>query len=336
VTIDEVQLAPALLRAIKVSVDNDRRAGCFVLTGSANLLLLPKPSESLAGRMEVLHLQPFCEAEKERQPGGFLGAFLRGEIAPAIAGGNELPIAGIAARMVAGGYPGPFGRTPAGAANYLTSTIARDISQIARVRDAREISRLLELLSHRTAALLNVSNLGGDLGHDRKTVEHYLAILERLFLLRTLPAWHRSGANRLIKASKTHLIDTGLAATQAGLHEQDWNLRRDRFGCLLESFVLQQLVAQAGWTDPDLRFWHYRDKDQVEVDVVITRGEETWGVEVKASATTVSSDARELRRFAELAGQHFRGGALFYSGSSTLPTSDPRILAIPLSRLWDM
>ena len=151
-----------------------------------------------------------------------------------------------------------------------------------------------------------------------------------------MPAWHRSGANRLIKASKTHLIDTGLAATLAGLREQDWNLRRDRFGCLLESFVLQQLVAQAGWTDPDLRFWHYRDKDQVEVDVVITRGEETWGVEVKASATTASSDARGLRRFAELAGPRFRGGALFYSGSSTLPTSDPRILAIPLSRLWDM
>ena len=340
VTIDEVQLAPALLRAIKVSVDNDRRAGRFLLTGSANLLLLPKLSESLAGRMEVLHLQPFCEAEKERQPGGFLGAFLRGEIAPAILGGDEVPITGIAARMVAGGYPEPFGRTPAGAArwhrNYLTSIIARDISQIARVRDAREVSRLLELLSHRTAALLNVSGLGGDLGHDRKTVEHYLAILERLFLLRTLPAWHRSGANRLIKASKTHLIDTGLAATLAGLREQDWNLRRDRFGCLLESFVLQQLVAQAGWTDPDLRFWHYRDKDQVEVDVVITRGEETWGVEVKASATTASSDARGLRRFAELAGPRFRGGALFYSGSSTLPTSDPRILAIPLSRLWDM
>jgi uncharacterized protein len=126
-----------------------------------------------------------------------------------------------------------------------------------------------------------------------------------------------------------------LAATLGGLQAADWNTRRDRFGHLLESFVIQQLVAQAGWTDPDLRFWHYRDKDQVEVDLVITRGRQTWGVEVKASASVSPADGHGLRRLADQCGKDFQGGVLFHSGASTLPMGDPRLLAVPLARLWD-
>ena len=93
-------------------------------------------------------------------------------------------------------------------------------------------------------------------------------------------------------------------------------------------------MAQAGWTDTELRFWHYRDKDQVEVDVVITRGREVWGVEVKAAATVVPQDGRGLRRLADVAGTGYQGGVILHAGTSTLPTSDPRNLAVPLSKLW--
>ncbi len=98
--------------------------------------------------------------------------------------------------------------------------------------------------------------------------------------------------------------------------------------------MLQQLIAQAGWTDPDLRFWHYRDKDQVEVDVVITRGSKIWGVEVKASATLHPSDGNGLRRLAAQAGRDFQCGIVFYDGASTLPLDGTRILAVPLELLW--
>ena len=108
----------------------------------------------------------------------------------------------------------------------------------------------------------------------------------------------------------------------------------DRLGHLLESFVVQQLMAQAGWTDPDLRFWHYRDKDQVEVDLVITRGRATSGVEVKAAATLAPSDGQGLRRLAEQCGRHFRGGMILHAGASILPTANSRVLAVPLSELW--
>ena len=167
-----------------------------------------------------------------------------------------------------------------------------------------------------------------------QTADQYLAILERLFLVRRLPAWHRNEAKRLIKTPKIHMLDSGLAATLAGLEADDWLNRRDRFGHLLESFVVQQLIAQAGWTDPDLRFWHYRDKDQVEVDLVITRGQRTWGVEIKASSMVTSADGAGLRRLAEQCGKAFQGGMILYTGVSTLPTADRRVFAVPLSELW--
>ena len=178
---------------------------------------------------------------------------------------------------------------------YLRTLVERDGQDIARVKDATIVARLLELLALRAAERLNTSNLSQDLGLDRQTVENYLAILERLFLVGRLPAWPRNEAKRLIKRPKIHLLDRGLAATLAGLNAADWTTRRDRFGHLLESFVVQQPVAQASWADPDLRFWHYRDKDQVEVDLVITRGRQTWGVEVKASGTVHKSDGAGLR-----------------------------------------
>ncbi len=97
---------------------------------------------------------------------------------------------------------------------------------------------------------------------------------------------------------------------------------------------MQQLVAQAVWTDADLRFWHYRDKDQVEADLVLTRGRRTWGVEVKAGATVTDADGRGLRRLAEQCGRDFQGGVILYAGTSILPTPQPRVWAVPLSELW--
>jgi predicted AAA+ superfamily ATPase len=340
VTLDEVQRAPALFRAIKGSVDRDRRPGRFLLTGSADLLLLPQLSDSLAGRIEFIHLHPLAEAEKSRSAGAFLSTLLAGKLKSEIKGESHEPSSALAAQLVAGGYPEPLTRSPERARQwhraYLRAVMERDVQDVARVKDASELARLLELLAWRNAELLNTSNLSQELGLDRKTVDHYLAILERLFLIRRLPAWHRNEAKRLVKTPKVHLPDSGLAATLAGLTVEEWNTRRDRFGHLLESFVVQQFIAQAGWTDPDLRFWHYRDKDLVEVDLVVTRGRQTWGVEVKASATVLESDGHGLRRLADQCGKDFKGGVLFHSGTSTLPMSDPRLLAVPLAKLWNM
>ena len=206
---------------------------------------------------------------------------------------------------------------------------------MARIRDAHELRRLLELLALRSAELFNASRLANELGIRRETVEHYVAVLERIFLVRRLRAWRREPARRLIASPKAHLLDSGLAATLAGLTVDDWLLDRDRMGHLLESFVVQQLVAQATWTDPDLRFWHYRDKDQVEVDVVITRGRKTWGVEVKASGAIARGDGRGLARLADRCGGDFVSGIVLYTGRDVLPLGHARMLAVPLRELWE-
>lgn len=337
--LDEVQRAPALLRALKLAVDRDRTPGRFVLTGSANLLLLPDLGDSLAGRMEMLQLEPLTEAELARVPGRFLATLLAGGLQPALASAPPPAHPTLAERVTRGGFPEAAARAPERARAwhraYLRSLLERDVRDVARVRDVAAVGRLLELLALRTGELLNVSSLGNDLGLQRATVDHYLAILERLFLVRRLLPWQRNPASRLVKTPKVHMVDSGLGATLTGLSVGHWNTQRERAGHLLESFVLQQLVGQACWTDPELRFWHYRDKDQVEVDVVITRGRDTWGIEVKSAMTATPADGRGLRRLAEQCGTDYRGGVLLYAGEHAFALDGGSNLAVPLARLWE-
>jgi predicted AAA+ superfamily ATPase len=341
VIIDEIQRAPELLRAIKLSVDRNRRPGRFLLTGSANLLLLPRLGESLAGRMTIVDLQPLTASEQERAPGRFLSTWLAGRLKPTLAASSEPTAAlSLAARVIAGGFPEPATRNPARARawhrDYVRALLERDVNDVARIKEPRDLTRLLSLLALRTGELLNISTLSNELDIQRDTVENHLAACERLYLVRRLQPWHRHAAKRLIKTSKLHFVDSGLAATFANLAVEDWHEQRDRFGHLLETFVLQQLTAQAGWTDPDLNFWHYRDKDQVEVDFVITRGRRTWGVEVKATATPTHADISGLRRLAAQCGDDFAGGVLIHAGAHLITLGDPRFLAVPLAKLWEM
>ena len=340
VTIDEIQRAPTILRAIERSVDLDREPGRFLLTGSANLLPLPDVDESLAGRMEVERLQPLTESEKERRPGRFLQTLLFDGFKTEIRGGSDPSEAkSLVGRLLGGGYPEAARRRPARAREwhreYVRSIVERDVRDVARVKDADDVARLLELLAIRTGELQNTSALSDELKITRVTVERYLQVLERLFLIRRLSPWQRNHAKRLVKTPKYHVVDSGLAATLSGLGEDAWREERTRMGHLLESFVVQQVIAQAGWTDGDLRFHHYRDKDKLEVALVIVRGREIWGIEVKASASVSPGDGRGLRRLAEACGSGFRGGIVLYDGNDVLPLGDEGLLAVPLRELWD-
>lgn len=340
VILDEVQRVPELLSAIKLSVDNDRRPGRFILTGSANLLLLPGVQESLAGRMEVIYLNPLSEQEKHHSSYSLLEAMISGQLKPVITGIQPL-VSGVAEAVVRGGYPEPNTRTEQRAQQwyrqYLNAIIQRDVQDIAKIRDSDELLRLLKLIALRTGNLINISNLMQDIGLQRDTISRYISILERLFLIRTLPAWHHNASKRLIKAPKIHIIDSGLACALTGLKTADWYQPTNSFGGVLESFVVQQLMCQSGWVDNELRFSHYRDKDQVEVDLVIEQGDRLWGVEIKKAASVQAKDARGLARLAEQAGDSWRGGMLLYTGTNTLPLADiPNAFAVPMDRLWQM
>lgn len=337
VILDEVQRVPELMPAIKTAVDRQRTPGRFLLTGSANLLLLPRVQESLAGRMEIVQLHPLSEMEKQGSKKSLLQSLLNGKIKTDISAKQDT-VPGIAEAICTGGYPEPNTRSAARARQwykqYLNAIIQRDVQHIASIRDQNELSRLMELLAYRTASLSNISHLASDLGIDRETTEKYVSILERLFLIRRLPAWHRNNAKRLIKTPKLHLVDSGLAAMLNRLAVKDWQSQSTEFGALLESFVVQQVICQAGWVDSDLTFSHYRDKDKVEVDLVIEQGRNVWAIEVKRSASLQKKDGAGLARIARQAGKYFQGGILLYSGAHCLPMPINNCFAVPMDRLW--
>ena len=150
-------------------------------------------------------------------------------------------------------------------------------------------------------------------------------------------AWHRNSGKRLVKAPKVHLCDSGLAAALSDTTEAMWMQDRSRFGHLLESFIVQQLSIQASWLESKVRLWHYRDKDQVEVDCVLTRGRQTWGVEVKAATTINPSDSKGIRRLATQSGSDFQAGIILYGGTSILPIDRAlNLYAVPISKLWEL
>jgi predicted AAA+ superfamily ATPase len=339
--IDEVQRVPELTLAIKRNVDANRKLGRFLLTGSANLLQLPRLADSLAGRMECLYLHPLMEAEVRGAGGQFLATLLAGELKPEFVDSGQRKASDLPALLMTGGFPESVQRDALRGdrwrRNYLQSIVERDIHDIAEIKDAADVLRLLRYLEGRTAQLLNVNAMAKDLGHARATIERYLTLLERLFVIRQLPAWHSNRSKRLVKSPKLHFVDSGLAATLGEMDAERWNEDRSRFGHLLESYVLQQLEAMADCMPRPPRFFHYRDRDQTEVDLVIESGNRVWGVEIKAAASVSQQDAKGLLKLSATAGERFAQGIVFYDGQATLLLhKEPSIMAVPIAKLWEM
>jgi len=218
IVLDEIQKAPALFPAIKLAVDRDRRPGRFLLTGSANAMTLPRLSESLAGRMEILPLFPFSAGELAGVTEGFLPRLFGGTLAP-----SKPPSAraDIAARLTRGGYPEATqrradDRRTAWFASYISTILQRDVRDLARVDGLHALPNLLKLLAARASGLLNLADVGRDAGLPHTTLTRYLALLETVFLVHRLPAWSRNLGQRLVKAPKLHLVDTGLACHLPG------------------------------------------------------------------------------------------------------------------------
>jgi len=335
-TIDEVQRAPELLRAIKLSVDEDRRPGRFLLTGSANVLALPQVTESLAGRMAVVDLLPLSPAEVVGTKPRFLQHALDGRVLEPehCLVGHEF------VRMVlTGGYPEMISRTAekrrqAWARDYLGTLLRRDVHSIAAVEKQHVMARLFRVLANHSAQLVNFSQVSGHVGIDDKTARRYLVILEQLFLVRRLEPWCRNPIKRLVKTPKLHFLDSGLLAASVGATLEYVQKDRSVFGKILETFVFSEVLRQSGWLLEGHRLCHFRDKDRNEVDIVVedVLGQ-IVGIEVKASATVRASDFNGLRKLAGASGDDFRLGVVLYDGHRVLPFGD-RLLAAPLSSVW--
>ena len=337
VILDEVQRTPALFSALKMEIDRRREAGRFLLTGSAQVLLVPRLSDSLAGRMEILRLHPLAQCELERRRTGFLDRLFAGEFATVATERMGLELA---ERVAGGGYPAALTRpTQRRRAtwyrNYVETQIQRDVLDLARIGSLDVLPRLLAAAAAQTATLYNLSDLASPFQLSRPTIGDYVGLLERVFMLECLPPWHSNRLTRLVKTPKLHMGDTGVACALLGIDAAGLMANRTLLGQLLETFAFQELKRQAGWHDAPLSFFHYRDKDQVEVDIVIERGAlSVAGVEVKAAATVTPADFRGLRKLKKAAGQRFVGGVVLYDGELTAGFGDG-LYAVPFRRLWE-
>ena len=334
--IDEIQRAPDLLLAIKKTVDEDYRPGRFLLTGSANVLTLPRVADSLAGRMETLQMLPLSHAEIVGTRSTFLDRLFEGALEgdkQAIVGDDLVQLA------LTGGFPEAIARDTERrrqdwARSYLTSVLTRDLRDIAEIEKLTELPKFVRLLAEHSGQLVNYSQLGSSINVSYKTGQRYVALLEQVFLVATLQPWFTNALKRIAKTPKLHFLDSGLLATARGLNFERVKANREVFGSLLETFVFSEVLKLMTASDLRLTPYHFRDQQMREVDIVLERDDGMIvGIEIKASATVKSGDFGGLRTLAEACKDRFAYGVVLYDSTDFVPFGD-KLAAAPLSCLW--
>ena len=335
VVLDEVQRVPQLFLALKAGVDRDRRPGRFLLTGSANVLLLPRLAELLVGRMEVLSLWPLAQSEIAGAGASFVDRVF---VDPPFSVSSEA-WPQLLDRILRGGYPEVLGRASAARRqawfqSYITSLLQRDVRDLANIERLTALPRLLSLLATRAASLLNTSELSRTSGIPLSTLKRYLALFETTFLIQLLPAWSGNLGKRLVKAPKLFLSDTGVLASLLGANQGLLERDRTLAGQLLENFVVMELFKHVSWSQVRPRLFHFRTQTGQEVDLVLEDAAgRVVGIEVKASASVAAKDFKGLRTLAEAVGARFLRGLVLYTGTQSIPFGRA-FHALPVQALW--
>lgn len=346
VVIDEVQRAPGLILAIKAFVDRDRRPGRFLLTGSANVLQLPKLADSLAGRMELHTLRPLSQGEIEGRQEGFIDALFAAKLPTGPKSTSAEPEAlgrkSLAHRILVGGYPEAFTRKGHARRrewfeSYLSSTVLRDVKELTNIAKLADMPRLLIAIAGRAGGLLNYAELGRDVGLNQVTTKNYMTLLQMTFIVQTVPPWYTNRIKRVAKSEKVYLADTGLLGHLLDVAADRFGSNPKTAGALLENFVAVELLKQASWSKTRPTLWHFRDHQGNEVDFVLEGpgGRKLVGIDVKSTATLSAADFKGLRLLAEAGGDRFHRGIVLYTGAEVIPFGR-KLYALPITNLWCM
>ncbi|MDD2308765.1 MAG: ATP-binding protein [Desulfuromonadaceae bacterium] len=338
VVIDEIQRAPELFVAIKADVDQNRKPGRYLLTGSANVLLLPRLSESLAGRMEIFTLWPLSQGEFSGLRERFIDTLFSENVPTQVlnSGDND---ATLIERAIRGGYPEAAARTSesrrrAWFESYITTILQRDVRDIANIDGLAAMPRLLAMLATRSPSLLNYSELSRTTGLPQSTLKRYMSLFETIFLIDHLPAWYSNLGKRLFKTSKLIMSDTGLLTTLLAVDAVRLE-NTPLCGAVVENFVIMELKKQISWSDTKPAMLHFRTQAGQEVDVVLEdRAGRIIGIEIKSAKSVRGHDFRGLQSLAEASGKQFLRGIVLYGGSDIVSFGS-NLLAMPISSLWD-
>lgn len=344
VLIDEFQHVPELLDAIKAELNRDGSPGRFVLTGSTRYATLPAAAQALTGRAHRIDVLPLSQGEVAGIREDFAEALLSDPLSlvdprlPTIAREEYV------SRVVAGGFPPVLRRArPADRArwfdDYVNLVIERDVMELTRVRQRRQLPLLLRQLASQTAQMLNIAKAAARIGMEKSTAENYTKLLESVFLVHQLPAWGTTLGSRIGAAPTIHVVDSGLAARLLRLTESKLGTASaaalTEFGHMLETFVVGEVCKQLDWLDAPVQRGHWRTHDGEEVDLILEREDgKVAAVEVKAASRAPASELRGLLKLRRKLGSQFLGGVVLYTGARAY-THDRNLHVVPITRLWN-
>ena len=332
-------MVPEIFRPLKIVVDQLRQEhetkpnGRYLIAGPVHIMALPKLSDPLVGRMNVLTLYSFSSAEALGGSGDFIGRLFNKDF-NADTGNQKLTDV-----IRKSTYPEISGASDHELTrwfdDYLTRILQRDIHSLAKIAKPSIIPNLLRILANRAGSLVNDADIARDVGLNHVTTRNYKALLKMLYLTIEIAPWYRNIGKRLVKAPKGYLIDTLLLCYLLGYELDDLAKNRpELFGHVLENFVATELLKLMSFQDKRMDLFHYRTSDNKEVDFVIEKTNGQFAaIEVKHRDYLSNSDFKGLRELERLAGDDFICGIVLYRGQDVVPFGQ-NLWAVPINNLW--
>lgn len=342
VCIDEYQHVPELLQAIKAELNKQHDNGRWLLTGSTSFWSMPRGTQALTGRIQLVEVMPFSQGELDGTHEDFLNVTFTNPAALTAPRQTSTEREEYERRVCRGGMPLAVHLDALTRANfyrsYLETSLARDILDLSRVRQINVLPRLMEQLASQTGQVLNIDKASKGAGIEPRSGANYVRLLEALFLIRRLPAWGRTLRSRTAHSPKLHVVDSGLAAYLLGITPEKLE-RRDpaalsEFGHLLETFVVGEILKQASWSNEVRNVGHWRTHNGQEVDLVAEAQDgSVVGFEIKAGREVDQRALRGLVTLRDALGEQFRAGFFLNTGTEAYRFDD-RIYVCPIDRLW--
>lgn len=339
VAIDEVQMIPSVIPAIKMAVDNENRKGMFLLTGSSDMFKNSKIKESLAGRMASFNLFPLSYAEINKRDVNIIDKLFSDDF-------NRLEICKDTSResfisaVINGGYPEVY-ELPVKAKKawydfYIKSRITKDLADFENLKIDKvvHLDKLLKILAAQVGSIVNYTNIANSIELADKTVRKYIQILEALYIVKLVPAYSNNMLKRVIKSPKVHFIDSGLASHLLNSSiESSLIGQNEHLGNLVETFVYSELIKHQSYSEESVEIYHYRDQQKKEVDFVIeSHSGDIIALEIKSGSTIKKEHFKGLIALAKTIKKKNFKGIVFYGGDKILPfkIEEYQFWAIPL------
>jgi hypothetical protein len=333
IIIDEIQKAPELLSAIKMAIDSDRKAGQFILTGSANIMDFKNISDTLAGRIAIFELSPLSNIEINGSDSLFVESIFEDNFSPHKKNIDETALL---QRMLDGMYPDMVNMREQKMkylwlSSYISTYIERDIRDIENIRNIDKFAKLIHLLASRSANVINKADLSNASGLDTKTLDNHLGLLELVYQIKRVRPYYANIGKRFVKSEKMFFTDTGVLNFLLGIQSIDGLLSSHFLGANFETFVFNELYKQTSFLLDRTQIYYYRTLDKKEIDFIIEKNDKLVAIEVKFAKSITKGDFKHIIDLKN-SSSNFRLGLIIYMGEHALPYGDD-LWAIPFGAI---